>query len=75
MWRAVPWQVAQTVDCVAGSEGRLTFGTEKSKQIYQRTVGVLIEASSSSSRGPANFGRYPIFMDRVAVSHLRRGRQ
>src|SRR5678809_1308114 len=28
------------------------FSTEKSKQLYERTLGVLIEASSSSSRGP-----------------------
>ena len=41
----------------------MTFSTEKSKLAYQRTLGVLIEASSSSSRGPANFGEYPIFME------------
>jgi glutamate-1-semialdehyde 2,1-aminomutase len=43
--------------------GRLAFSTEKSRQIYERTVGVLIEASSSSSRGPLNFAKYPIFME------------
>jgi glutamate-1-semialdehyde 2,1-aminomutase len=43
-------------------EAVLAFSTEKSRQIYERTVGVLIEASSSSSRGPVNFGKYPIFM-------------
>jgi glutamate-1-semialdehyde 2,1-aminomutase len=48
----------------------LPFSTEKSKQLYQRTVGVLIEASSSSSRGPANYGSYPIFMDRGRGSRL-----
>jgi len=42
----------------------LAFNTEESRQLYERTVGVLIEASSSSSRGPANFGKYPIFMER-----------
>ncbi len=42
----------------------MAFSTEKSKQVYERTLGVLIEASSSSSRGPANFGKYPIFMER-----------
>jgi glutamate-1-semialdehyde 2,1-aminomutase len=41
----------------------LTFNTEKSRQMYERTLGVLIEASSSSSRGPATFGKYPIFME------------
>ena len=42
----------------------MAFSTEKSRQIYERTLGVLIEGSSSSSRGPANFGNYPIFMER-----------
>jgi glutamate-1-semialdehyde 2,1-aminomutase len=48
----------------------LTFSTEKSRQAYQRTLGVLIEASSSSSRGPANFGKYPIFMERGRGSRI-----
>lgn len=50
--------------------GRLNFSTEKSRQVYERTVGVLIEASSSSSRGPANFGKYPIFMERGRGSRI-----
>ncbi len=48
----------------------MPFTTEKSKQLYQRTLGVLIEASSSSSRGPANYGAYPIFMERGRGSRL-----
>jgi glutamate-1-semialdehyde 2,1-aminomutase len=48
----------------------LPFTSEKSRQIYERTLGVLIEASSSSSRGPANFGKYPIFMERAAGSRI-----
>lgn len=48
----------------------MTFSTEKSRQLYERTLGVLIEASSSSSRGPANFGKYPIFMDRAKGSRI-----
>ncbi|HEX4783250.1 MAG TPA: aspartate aminotransferase family protein [Candidatus Sulfotelmatobacter sp.] len=48
----------------------MTFGTEKSRQVYERTLGVLIEASSSSSRGPANFGKYPIFMERGRGSRI-----
>jgi glutamate-1-semialdehyde 2,1-aminomutase len=48
----------------------LPFTTEKSKQIYERTVGVLIEASSSSSRGPVTFGKHPIFMDRARGSRI-----
>lgn len=48
----------------------MTFSTEKSRQLYQSTIGVLIEASSSSSRGPANFGKYPIFMERGRGSRI-----
>src|SRR5260370_32911279 len=50
--------------------GRMPFSTEKSKQVYEQTLGVLIEASSSSSRGPANFGDYPIFMERGRGSRI-----
>jgi glutamate-1-semialdehyde 2,1-aminomutase len=48
----------------------LAFNTEESRQLYDRTVGVLIEASSSSSRGPANFGKYPIFIERGRGSRI-----
>ncbi len=48
----------------------MLFTTEKSRQLYERTLGVLIEASSSSSRGPANFGKYPIFMERGRGSRI-----
>jgi glutamate-1-semialdehyde 2,1-aminomutase len=46
------------------------FSTEASKRLYQRSTRVLIEGSSSSSRGPANYGEYPIFMQRGAGSRL-----
>ena len=46
------------------------FRTEKSRRLYERTLGVLIEASSSSSRGPASFGKYPIFMERGRGSRI-----
>jgi glutamate-1-semialdehyde 2,1-aminomutase len=49
----------------------LSFSTDKSRQLYERTVGVLIEASSSSSRGPVNFGRYPVFMERGKGSRIQ----
>lgn len=48
----------------------MSFSTEKSREIYERTLGVLIEASSSSSRGPVNFGKYPIFMERGRGSRI-----
>ena len=48
----------------------MTFTTEKSRQAYERTLGVLIEASSSSSRGPVTFGKYPTFMQRGRGSRI-----
>jgi glutamate-1-semialdehyde 2,1-aminomutase len=48
----------------------LTFSTEKSRRLYERTRNVLIEASSSSSRGPASFGKYPLFMERAQGSRI-----
>ncbi len=47
-----------------------TFCTEQSKRLYERTRGVLVEGGSSSSRGPANYGEYPIFMQRGSGSRL-----
>ncbi len=44
--------------------------TEKSKQLYQRTLDLLIEGGSSSSRGPLNYGEYPVFMQRGRGSRL-----
>jgi glutamate-1-semialdehyde 2,1-aminomutase len=56
------------------SEQRLQQSTAArtwgSKQAYERTRGVLIEGSSSSSRGPINFGEYPIFMREGKGSRL-----
>ena len=48
----------------------MAFSTDKSRQAYERTLGVLVEASSSSSRGPVNFGKYPIFMERGRGSRI-----
>jgi glutamate-1-semialdehyde 2,1-aminomutase len=47
-----------------------TFCTEKSRLLYQRACSVLVEGGSSNSRGPANYGAYPIFMQRGQGSHL-----
>jgi glutamate-1-semialdehyde 2,1-aminomutase len=44
--------------------------TEKSKQLYQRTLNLLIEGSSSSSRGPLNYGDYPLFIERGSGSRI-----
>jgi glutamate-1-semialdehyde 2,1-aminomutase len=54
----------------ANQRFNLVFCTDKSKKLFERTLGVLIEASSSSSRGPANYGAYPIFMERGRGSRI-----
>jgi glutamate-1-semialdehyde 2,1-aminomutase len=46
------------------------FSTTTSKRLYERSTAVLIEGSSSSSRGPVNYGEYPIFMQRGQGSRL-----
>jgi len=48
----------------------LTFETNKSKELYQRALGVMIEGGSSPSRGPANYGDYPLFIDRGQGSNI-----
>ena len=42
----------------------MSFVTNKSKALYDRSRGVLIEGGSSPSRGPANYGDYPLFIER-----------
>ncbi|MFB0564403.1 MAG: aspartate aminotransferase family protein [Candidatus Aminicenantaceae bacterium] len=37
--------------------------TDKSRDLYNRSLSVLIEGGSSPSRGPANYGKYPLFID------------
>lgn len=44
--------------------------TDQSRQWYERTRGVLIEGGSSSSRGPVNFGEYPLFIREGRGSRL-----
>ncbi len=48
----------------------VAFSTEHSKRLYERTRSLLIEGGSSSSRGPGNYGEYPIFMKRGQGSRL-----
>ena len=46
------------------------FCKTQSKRLYERSNGVLIEGGSSPSRGPANYGEYPIFMQSGKGSRL-----
>ena len=44
--------------------------TARSQQLYQRALESLIEGGSSPSRGPANYGDYPLFITRGEGSHV-----
>jgi glutamate-1-semialdehyde 2,1-aminomutase len=48
----------------------MIFDTSRSKALYERALGVLIEGGSSPSRGPANYGAYPLFIERGRGSRL-----
>ncbi len=40
------------------------YTTERSRQWFERATRVLVEGVSSPSRGPANYGAYPLFLRR-----------
>jgi glutamate-1-semialdehyde 2,1-aminomutase len=42
----------------------MPYVTDKSRELFARSLHVLIEGVSSPSRGPANYGAYPLFMER-----------
>jgi len=44
--------------------------TDESKHLYERAARILIDGGSSPSRGPLNYGEYPIFMQRGQGSRL-----
>ncbi len=48
----------------------MTYTTERSKQLFERAVQVMVEGGSSPSRGPANYGDYPLFIDRGAGAYV-----
>ncbi|HLV87054.1 MAG TPA: aspartate aminotransferase family protein [Candidatus Sulfotelmatobacter sp.] len=46
------------------------YRTDKSRQAFERATRLLIDGGSSPSRGPVNYGEYPIFVDRAKGSRL-----
>jgi glutamate-1-semialdehyde 2,1-aminomutase len=42
----------------------MAFQTATSKALFDRAVRVMVEGGSSPSRGPANYGEYPLFIKR-----------
>ncbi len=48
----------------------MSYSTSKSKELFERAVRVMIEGGSSPSRGPANYGEYPLFIERGRGSRV-----
>ena len=48
----------------------MTYSTDASKALFDRALRVLIEGGSSPSRGPANYGAYPLFITRGEGAYL-----
>jgi glutamate-1-semialdehyde 2,1-aminomutase len=48
----------------------VSYTTDKSKALFERALRVMIEGGSSPSRGPANYGEYPLFIARGEGSHI-----
>ncbi|WP_165422763.1 aspartate aminotransferase family protein [Ktedonosporobacter rubrisoli] len=48
----------------------MSLNTQKSKELFERSRGLMIEGGSSSSRGPVNYGAYPLFMQRGQGSRI-----
>ena len=48
----------------------MSYTTGKSKALFERALRVMIEGGSSPSRGPANYGEYPLFITRGEGSHI-----
>jgi glutamate-1-semialdehyde 2,1-aminomutase len=46
------------------------YKTDKSKALFDRALNVMIEGGSSPSRGPANYGEYPLFIERGEGAHI-----
>ncbi|MGC8786478.1 MAG: aspartate aminotransferase family protein [Anaerolineae bacterium] len=41
----------------------MAYATDRSRELFARSLRVLVEGVSSPSRGPANYGAYPLFIE------------
>ena len=48
----------------------MTRQTKRSEELFRRSLDSMIEGGSSPSRGPANYGDYPLFMERAEGAHI-----
>jgi glutamate-1-semialdehyde 2,1-aminomutase len=46
------------------------MSTDGSRRLFDRALQVMIEGGSSPSRGPANYGAYPLFIARGQGAHI-----
>ncbi|MGB5390218.1 MAG: aspartate aminotransferase family protein, partial [Thermoanaerobaculia bacterium] len=44
--------------------------TKQSEALFRRSLDSMIEGGSSPSRGPANYGDYPLFMQRAEGAYI-----
>ncbi len=48
----------------------MAYSTEESRKLFERALRVMVEGGSSPSRGPANYGEYPLFIERGAGARV-----
>lgn len=48
----------------------MSFETDQSRELFRRSMRVMVEGGSSPSRGPANYGDLPIFLDRAQGAYV-----
>jgi glutamate-1-semialdehyde 2,1-aminomutase len=48
----------------------MSYVTDRSRALFARAVELMVEGGSSPSRGPANYGAYPIFIERAEGAWL-----
>ncbi len=46
------------------------YTTDRSRELFDRALRVMVEGGSSPSRGPANYGDYPLFIARGEGAHI-----
>ena len=48
----------------------MSYSTSQSKALFARAGQVMVDGGSSPSRGPANYGDYPLFISRGRGAHV-----
>ena len=48
----------------------MNYPTENSRALFERSLKSLVEGGSSPSRGPANYGEYPLFIERGEGAYI-----